>query len=108
MICFRALRLCSVFGCAALRLEANGDAVGREPRVQLRQHATRLDMAFFGEEQRLAEAAVERGLQRVDGLDIETLMMRRQPCEALEVGAIARVRYYQRTVEWCVRHFLAP
>ena len=49
-----------MLGSLRLAVEFDGAAGGANARVQLRQHAARLDMAFVGKEQRLAKAAFER------------------------------------------------
>ncbi len=57
------------------------------------QHAARLDMAFVGEEQRIAETAGERGFEFADAVVVNALVMRGHACEALEVGTVARMGY---------------
>ena len=95
--------------CVVSGLEADRDAERRKPLVQLRQHAARLDMAFVGKEQRVAEAAVERGFEHWRWLAASSRSVAAgQLREAVEVGAVARMRHHQRAVERRVGELLAP
>ena len=55
-------------------VELDGAAGGGEARMQLRQHAARLDMAFIGIEQAVAKTAFQRGFDFADGVGIEPPM----------------------------------
>ena len=57
-----------------LAVEADGAAGGDDARVQFRQHAARLDMAFVGEKQRVAKTAFQRGFEFGQRLRIEPPM----------------------------------
>ena len=60
----QSITMPSMFGRrATFAVELDGAAGGDDARVQFRQHAARLDMAFVGKKQRVAEAAVERGFE---------------------------------------------
>jgi hypothetical protein len=56
----------------------------------------------------LAEAAVERGLERGDPLGAEPFVAAGHAGEAVEVGAVAWMRHDQRAVERKVGNLLAP
>ncbi len=60
---------------AHVAVELDGAAGGDDPFVQFRQHPARLDMAFVGEEQALAETAFERGFEFGQAFGIEPLVV---------------------------------
>ena len=95
---------------AGLHLAVEADAAaGRDDLLmQLRQHAARLDMAFAGKEQRVAEAAFERGLDRGERRRIDPLVTGGESRKALEIIAVARMRHHQRAVERRIGQVLAP
>ncbi len=76
--------------------------------MQLRQHAARLDMAFIGIEEAVTEAAFQRRLEFADRIGVQPPMARRHPGEAVEVGAIARMRHHQRAIERRLWEMPAP
>ena len=94
-------------GCG-FAVEFYGAAGGDDPLVQLRQHAAWLDMAFVGEEQRIAKAALQRGLEFGERAGIEPPVARGQFRKPFVIIAVAAVRHHQRTVERGVRQFAAP
>ncbi len=91
-----------------LAVEADGAAGGDDTLMQFRQHAARLDMALAGEEQRVAETAIERGFEFGEVFGVQPLVFGRHLGEAFEVGALARMRHHQRAVERRIRQFGAP
>ena len=96
------------FGGGGLAVELDGAAGGDDPGVQLRQHPARLDMALAGEEQRIAETALERGFEFGQSLRVEPPVARCELGKTLEIGAVAAVRHHQRAVERGIRQFAAP
>src|ERR1700681_2414596 len=96
------------FGRAGLAVEFYGAASRGKTRVQFRQHAARLDMAFAGIEQALAKTAFQRRFEFGHSLCVEPPMARCQPGKAFEIAAVAWMRHHQRTVEWRLRKMLAP
>src|SRR5260370_20949329 len=59
-----------------IAVEFEGAAGGAEARVQFRQHAARLDMAFIGIEQAIAEAALPPWVEFVQRPRLEPPMPR--------------------------------
>jgi hypothetical protein len=82
-----------------LRLAVAAEFDGRtgfgELCMQLRQYRAGLDMAFAGEQQGFAESPVQRRLDAGDARRIEALVIGGEPCEAFEIGAVARMRHHQ-------------
>ena len=76
--------------------------------MQFRQHAARLDMAFIGIEQPVAETAVQRRFEFAQRPRVEPTVAGGEPGKAFEIGAVARMRHDQRTVERGVGKMLAP
>ncbi len=89
-------------------VEFDAAAGGGEARMQFRQHASRLDMALIGIEQTIAEAALQRRFEFAQAARIKSLVAGREPGKTFEIGAVARMRHYQRAVERGVRKILAP
>ena len=90
-------------------LKLDGAAGRGDPRMQLRQHAARLDMAFIGD-----KTAPSRKRPSSDGSSsanasrVEPPVAGGQPGKAFEIGAVARMRHHQRAVERRLRKMLAP
>ena len=76
--------------------------------MQFGEHAARLDMAFTGIEQAVAETAIQRWFEVAQPLRVEPDMAGGQSCKAFEIGAVARMRHDQRAVERGFRKKLAP
>ena len=91
-----------------LAVELDGAAGGGDPRMQLRQHAPRLDMAFVRVEQAVAEAAFQRRLEFTQSPCIEPPMAGGAPGKPLEVAAVARMRHDQRAVHRSFREMPTP
>ena len=89
-------------------VELDGAAGGDDLRMQLRQHAARLDMAFVGKEQRLAKAPLQRRLEFGERRGVEPPVAGGHPRKAFEIAALARMRHHQRAVERRIRQFRAP
>ena len=89
-------------------VEADRAAGFDEARMQLRQHAARLDMAFVGIKQAVAETAFQRGFDLGHRGGIEPPVAGGHFGEAVEIGAVARMRHHQRAVERGLRKMLAP
>ena len=95
-------------GGADVAGELDGAAGGADALVQLRQHAARLDMALGREEQRVAEAALQRRLELGKAGRIEPAVAFGHPRKALEIVALARVGDDERAVEGRVRQLAPP
>ena len=84
-------------------------AAGRgDARVQFRQHAPRLDMAFVGVKQPVAETAFQRRFEFAQTLRVEPDVAGGEFGKAFEIGAVARMRHDQRAVERGFGKMLAP
>ncbi len=95
-------------GRAKFAVELDGAAGGDNARVQLWQHAARLDMAFARKKQRVTETALERGFELGERARVEPPMPGGQASKTFEVGTVAAVRHHQRAVERRIRQFPAP
>ena len=76
--------------------------------MQFGEHAARLDMAFVGIEQAVAETAVQRRFELAQALRVEPDMAGGQLRKTFEIGAVARMRHHQRAVERGFGKMLAP
>ena len=76
--------------------------------MQFGQHAARLDMAFTGIEQAVAETAVQRRFEVAQPPRVEPDVAGGQFRKAFEIGAVARMRHDQRSVERGFGKMFAP
>ena len=89
-------------------VEFNSNTRGAQPLVQFGQRTARLDVAFIVEEQRCMKTAGEIGFQASKLGCIDMAVPVGKPAEALEVGAVARMRDDEGTVERRLRGFATP
>ena len=92
-----AVEVCSPARDVAV--EFDGAAGGDDARVQFRQHAARLDMAFVGKNSASRKRPSSDGSSSRKAARIEPPVAGGQPGKAFEIGAVARMRHHQRAVE---------